>query len=127
MIRLNIKHTLKRMFLNLLKTAGVMAFVDMFYILTGGIFARHMIERIQARPLDVKYIGAVPVYIAMAYMLLQTTSYTQAGLYGLCIFTVYTMTCYSLFSGYDIRIAIGDIIWGPILFMFSRYLLKNVV
>jgi hypothetical protein len=115
------------MFYNLLKTALVLLFVDMFYLLTGGIFAKHMYERIQGRELDIRYIGAIPVYFAMAYMLLQTTSYTQAALYGLCIYTVYDMTNYTVFGGYDLKIAIADMIWGSILFAFSRYVLKHVL
>ena len=114
------------MFYNLLKTAIVLLAIDMVYLLTGGIFVRRMLERIQARELEFRYIAAIPVYLAMAYMLLQTTSYTQAALYGLCIYTVYDMTNYAIFSGYDLKIAVMDMIWGTFLFVFARYLLKNV-
>jgi len=114
------------MFYNLLKTALMLLAVDMIYLLTGGIFVRHMIERIQMRQLEFRYAAAIPVYIAMAYMLLQTTSYTQAALYGLCIYTVYDMTNYAIFSGYDLKIAVMDMIWGALLFVSTRYLLKNV-
>jgi len=115
------------MFYNLFKTVLVLLFVDMFYLLTGGIFAKHMFERIQGGPLEIRYIGAIFVYLAMAYMLLQTTSYTQAAIYGLCIYTVFTMTNYAIFSGYDIKIAVADMIWGAVLFSFSRYILKHVL
>ena len=114
------------MFYNLLKTAIVLLAIDMVYLLTGGIFVRRMLERIQGRELEFRYIATIPVYLAMAYMLLQTTSYTQAALYGLCIYTVYDMTNYAIFSGYDLKIAIMDMIWGTFLFVFARYLLKNV-
>jgi uncharacterized membrane protein len=114
------------MFYNLLKTAIMLLAVDTVYLLTGGIFVRRMIERIQMRQLEFRYIAAIPVYIAMAYLLLQTTSYIQAALYGLCIYTVYDMTNYAIFSGYDLKIAIMDMIWGALLFVSTRYLLKNV-
>lgn len=114
------------MFYNLLKTAVMLLAIDTVYLLTGGIFARRMFERIQARELDFRYMAAIPVYLAMAYMLLQTTSYTQAALYGLCIYTVFDMTNYAIFSAYDIKIAVMDMIWGALLFVFARYLLKNV-
>ena len=114
------------MFYNLLKTAVMLLAIDTVYLLTGGIFVRRMLERIQARELDFRYMAAIPVYLAMAYMLLQTTSYTQAALYGLCIYTVFDMTNYAIFSGYDLKIAIMDMIWGALLFVFARYLLKNV-
>ena len=46
---------------------------------------------------------------------------------GLCIYTVYDMTNYTLFSGYDLKIAVADMIWGATLFAFSRYVLKHVL
>jgi uncharacterized membrane protein len=115
------------MFYNLVKTAATLLFVDMFYLFTGGIFFKHMVERIQARAVEARYLAAIPVYLAMAYLLLQTKSYTEAGLYGLCINTVYDMTNYTMFRDYDIKIAIADMVWGAVLFMFARYLLKNVI
>ena len=115
------------MLYNLLKTAITLLFVDMFFLLTGGIFFKHMVERIQARAMEPRYIAAIPVYLAMAYLLLQTKSYTEAGLYGLSVYTVYEMTNYAIFRDYDLKIALMDMVWGSVLFMFTRYLLKNVI
>ena len=115
------------MMYNLLKTAALLLGVDLFFLLTGGIFAKHMYERIQGRDLQPRYLAAIPVYLAMAYLLLQTKSYTEAALYGLCVYTVYDMTNYTIFQQYDLKIAVVDMIWGATLFAFTRYLLKNVV
>ena len=86
-----------------------------------------MLERIQGRDLEPRYLAAIPVYLAMAYLLLQTKSYTEAALYGLAVYTVYEMTNYTVFQLYDLKIAVVDMIWGAILFAFTRYLLKNVL
>jgi len=115
------------MIANLLKTAAVLLGVDMIYLLTGGIFFGHMVERIQGRSVDIRFLAAIPVYIASAYLLLQTKSYMEAGLYGLCVITVYDMTNYSIFRDYDLKIALMDMTWGAILFMSARYILKNVL
>ena len=115
------------MLYNLLKTTAVLIFVDIFYLLTGGILFKHMVERIQSRTLEPRLLAAIPAYLAMAYLLLQTKSYTEAALYGFCIITVYDMTNYTIFRDYDLRIAAMDMIWGAVLFTFTRYLLKNVI
>ena len=60
-------------------------------------------------------------------MLLETASYKQAFLYGMCIYAVYDFTSLAIYEDYDWKFAIADALWGGILFMFSRYLLKNVV
>jgi uncharacterized membrane protein len=77
--------------------------------------------------LQPRYLAAIPVYLAMAYLLLQTKTYTEAALYGLAVYTVYEMTNYSVFQLYDLKIALTDMAWGALLFVFTRYLLKNVV
>jgi len=115
------------MIANLLKTAAVLLGIDLVYILTGGIFFRHMVERIQGRSIDIRFLAAIPVYLGMAYLLLQTKSYTEAGLYGLSVYAVYDMTNYTIFRDYDLKIALTDMVWGAVLFMSARYILKNVL
>jgi uncharacterized membrane protein len=115
------------MLYNLIKTAVTLCAVDLFYLLTGGIFFKHMVERIQGRVMDVRYLAAIPVYLGMAYLLLQTKTYMEAALYGLSVYAVYDMTNYAVFRDYSIQIAVTDMIWGAILFTFTRYVLKNVL
>jgi len=111
----------------LCKVALVLLFVDMFWLLTGGIFGRAMIERIQGHPISVRFVSAGLLYIFLAYMLLETRSYQQAFMYGLCIYAVYELTNYAVFTQYDWKFAIADSLWGGVLFMGARYMLKNVV
>jgi uncharacterized membrane protein len=114
-------------FKTIFKTAAIIFFIDCFWLLTGGIFARHMTERIQGMPLSVRYVAAALVYLPLAYMLLETTSYKQAFMYGLSIYAVYDLTNYALFEHYDWKFGMADSIWGGVLFMAARYLLKNVL
>ena len=78
-------------------------------------------------PLSVRYVAAALVYLPLAYMLLETTSYKQAFMYGLSIYAVYDLTNYALFEHYDWKFGMADSIWGGVLFMAARYLMKNVV
>ena len=110
----------------LLKTAGIIFAVDLLYLFTGGIYFRRMIEQIQGQPFSPRYLAGIPVYLALAYLLLQTKSYTEAALYGAAVYAVYDMTNYTLFRDYDLTLAIVDTIWGGILFMVSRYIIQKV-
>ncbi len=109
---------------SILKAAGVLFLVDLFWLLTGGIYASRMTERIQGQPINARYVSAAIVYLALAYMLLQTTSYKQAFLYGVSIYAVYDFTNHALFEHYDWKFAIADSLWGGVLFVMARHLLK---
>ncbi len=109
---------------NIFKTAAILLLVDLFWLATGGIFARQMTQRIQGHPIEFRFISAVVVYLVMAYMLLQVTSYKQAFMYGASIYAVYDFTNYALLSQYDLKFAIADTLWGGVLFTVAFHLLK---
>lgn len=108
----------------LLKTAAILFLVDLFWLLTGGIYARGMIEKIQGMPVQMRYISAAVVYIALAYLLLQTTSMKHAFLTGMCVYAVYDFTNYATFENYDWKFGLADSLWGGVLFVLARHLLK---
>ena len=108
----------------LLKTAVILFLVDIFWLLTGGIYARKMTENIQGSPIQPRWIGAIVVYLFLAYMLLQTKSYKEAFLYGVSIYAVYDFTNYAILDKYDWKFAIADSLWGGILFVVTYHLLK---
>ncbi len=108
----------------LLKTAGIIFLVDIFWLTTGGIFARKMTERIQGSPIQVRYVSAALVYVFLAYMLLQTKSAKEAFLYGAAIYGVYDFTSHAILDQYDWKFAIADTLWGGVLFVIARHLLK---
>ena len=106
-----------------LKTVGLLFTVDLIWFTTGGTYARKMTELIQGKPIQIRYVSAVIVYIFLAYMLLQTKSTTDAFLYGVCIYGIYDFTCHAVFTQYDWKFAIADTLWGGVLFVSARYLL----
>jgi uncharacterized membrane protein len=109
---------------SLLKTAAVIFIVDIFWLATGGIFARNMTERIQGHPIQLRFMSAAIVYIFLAYMLLQTKSAKEAFLYGIAIYGVYDFTNHALLTNYDWKFAIADTVWGGVLFVVARHILK---
>lgn len=109
-----------------LAKAGTALFVaDILWLATGGIYGRNMIELIQGKPIHVRIVSAVLVYLFLAYMLLQTTSYQQAFFYGVCIYGVYDFTNHAVFEQYDWKFALADTLWGGVLFVLARLLLHS--
>lgn len=109
----------------LLKTSAVLVLVDLLWLFTGGIYAKQMTQQIQGSPLRMRYGSAVIVYLLLGYMLLQTKSNKEAFLYGVAIYGVYDFTNYALLDRYDWKFAIADTLWGGLLFVFARQLLKS--
>ena len=112
-------------FYTLLKTAVIIAVIDAVWLLLNGSSFKNMIEHIQGAPIQLRYGSMILLYIALAYMLLQTRSYTEAALFGFCIYAVYDLTNYSIFRHYDIMLALMDMAWGAVLFVISRYAVKK--
>jgi len=67
---------------------------------------------------------AIPVYIALTYLLLQTTSVTQAFLYGLATYAVYDFTMLAIFRDYPLFTACSDALWGGVLFTLAYTIAK---
>lgn len=106
------------------KAAAILFLVDLFWLSTAGIYFRHMVAVIQGRPMELRVIGAIAVYFFLAYMLLQTTSYKQAFIYGVCIYGVFDFTNYAVFSDYDWKLGVADTLWGGILMASAKYMLQ---
>ena len=111
----------------ILQVAGILALLDLFWIGTGGIYARALTEKIQGSPLQMRYLAAIPVYLFLAYMVLETTSDKQAFLYGVSIYGVYDFTTLALFSDYDWKFAIAVTVWGGVFFFLGRRAIKALL
>jgi uncharacterized membrane protein len=65
--------------------------------------------------------GAV-VYPALAFLALRTKNLKDAFLTGAAVYAVYDFTVMAVFKDYPLYIALGDTLWGGILFTGVRYL-----
>jgi uncharacterized membrane protein len=68
--------------------------------------------------------AAIPVYLALAYLVLRVKTPKEAFLTGLAVYAVYDFTVYTIFDRYPIWIAVADAIWGGVLFVVVYHLLK---
>ena len=110
-----------------IKTIIILIIVDLIWLSTGGKYAIRMTEKIQKEPLIFRYASGFIVYLALAYLLLQTKNYKQAFLYGLTTYMVYDFTNYALLKDYDLKFAIADSLWGGILFVIVYYIIHNFI
>jgi uncharacterized membrane protein len=100
--------------------------IDMLWLLTGGQYSVQMHARIQRSPVSFRYAAAIPVYAAMAWLLLQATSVRQAALFGLCAYVIYDFTNYALLDQYDLGFAVADALWGGFLFAAAWTVVKRI-
>ena len=100
---------------------------DLPWLFTVAGWSQNMIKRVQGgAPFAVRWEGTPVIYLALAYLLLQTQSITQAFLTGLCTYAVYDFTNYATLTKYELNFALADSTWGGVLFAIvhelGRYL-----
>ena len=61
-------------------------------------------------------IAGLVVYPALAFLALRTQSLKDAFLTGACVYAVYDFTVLAAFNKYPLYMAVGDTLWGGILF-----------
>jgi uncharacterized membrane protein len=89
-----------------------------------------MYKKIQCgTPIKLRYWAALPVYVALAYLVQLPRSTMDAFFLGLAVYAVYEFTTYAVLSNYELSFAIADSLWGGVLFVLVRKiaLLLNIL
>jgi uncharacterized membrane protein len=108
-------------FRTLVPVALLFIVCDLPWLFTLSGLSQAMVKKIQGgAPMVLRWEGAPVVYVALAYLLLQTHSNTQAFLTGLATYAVYDFTNYATLANYEIKFAIADSLWGGVLFSIVR-------
>ena len=103
-----------------------MAAIDLPYLtLIASNSFKPMIQAIQGSPLVFRYVAAIPVYLALAYLLTLAKSWKSAALIGGATYAVYDFTTHALLTNYDWRFALADTVWGGILFGLTHLALVS--
>jgi len=104
----------------------ILLLIDIPWLFLTKNWSTTIIRRVQLLPLEVRWIPALAVYVALAYLVGLATSGWQAFYMGAAIYAVYDMTNYSTFAQYDLKFALTDIVWGGTLFAATYALLKRL-
>jgi uncharacterized membrane protein len=92
------------------------ALIDLPWLLIQGPVVRDLVRDIQAdRSMNVRLWGAVPVYLALGYLISEIHSAPRAFLTGMAIYAVYDFTQLVIFDKYPLWFALVDSTWGGIL------------
>lgn len=84
-----------------------------------------MIQSIQREPLEAKFLPTLVVYLALAYLILQTETMADAFFMGAATYAVYDFTNLATIKKWSPQIAVKDALWGGVLFAAVRYTLNH--
>lgn len=104
----------------------LLALVDLPWLLLIGETAQKLVFRIQGSELSIKYLPALIVYVALAYIVLQVETPLEAFKMGVAVYAVYDFTNLAMFKNYTLQFALMDTLWGGILFATVRYALNRI-
>lgn len=107
----------------LLVNAFIILFIDAFWL-----FAIHKqyaaaVTKMQGSAPRYRPLYAVPVYLALGYLLTLPKNLAQAFFLGLCTYAVYDFTLLALFKDYSLKLALMDTLWGGVL-MTAAYFVQ---
>lgn len=95
---------------------------DLPWLYGNQAWAAKVFKKVQGSPLRLNIPAAIPVYFALAYLLLHASSPMSAFGIGLATYGVYDFTNLATLSNYDPMFAIADTLWGGILFSVVYFL-----
>ena len=104
----------------------LLAFFDLPWLLMIGETAQKLILRIQGSDLQLRFVPAFVVYLALAYLVLQVETPLEAFKMGVATYAVYDFTNLAMFKNYTLSFALMDSLWGGILFASVRYALNRI-
>ena len=96
-------------------------FLDMEWLPAVQKRAQTAVSKIQGSPPEFKPLYAVPLYLAMTYLITFPKNLTQGFLLGLCMYGVYDFTVLALFKDYTLQMALVDTLWGGLVIMAACY------
>ena len=101
----------------LLLIALAMVVLDLPWLLLIGGNYNAAIQTIQGgRNVRMRPIAGLVVYPALAYLALKSSSLKEAFLMGASVYAVYDFTVLAAFKDYPLYLAVGDTVWGGLLF-----------
>jgi uncharacterized membrane protein len=104
---------------NIIIIAVLIAAIDLPYLTMTAANFKPMVQAIQGSPLVFRYAAAIPVYLALGYLLSLASSWKEAALIGGATYAVYDFTNYATLKNFTLKFALQDTLWGATLFGIS--------
>lgn len=112
----------------LVPLAALFVVADLPWLYGAGGWASNVLKRAQGgHPMQFYLPAAIPVYFALAYLILHASSPLSAFGIGFATYAVYDFTNLATLKYYDGRFAIADSIWGGVLFTIVYILGRRVL
>lgn len=99
--------------------------VDSIWLISGSSLSSHMVQDIQGSPITIRFLPAVIVYVALAYLVSIPKTSKEAFLLGLSTYAIYDFTNYAILKKYSLQFALMDTIWGGILMTIVWNIVKR--
>ena len=113
--------------INWLVASIIILLIDIPWLVFQMPNSQKMVAKIQGSPLRFRGWAAIPVYIALGYLLLQQNSMIGAVASGLAVYAVYDFTNLAIFDAYPIRTAVEDCLWGGFLFGTAYFIHRKAM
>ena len=111
----------------------IMALLDACYLFFSKPLYENQVVTIQRVAMQVKPLGALAAYIAMAvglwYFVLKTPTanvYLEAMILAFAVFGTYNATSYAILKKFRVSLALMDTIWGMLMFTAASFLYIQV-
>ncbi len=99
--------------------------LDLIFFWVNQTLLQNTVRKVQGKPIQVRYIGALICYIALTAILYALRlSYRDTFLLGMAIYAVYEGTNYAIFRDWPLQMVLLDTLWGGILFVSVKYLVR---
>lgn len=104
---------------NVLKNAAILFAIDIPWLYAISGWAGSVVRGIQGSTLEFQLWPAIPVYLALGYILQYAKTASEAFAIGMATYAVYDFTNLATFKNYPLRFAVADTVWGGILMMLA--------
>lgn len=106
-----------------LKCLTLLLLLDSLWIAWNYSTTQQVVMTIQQKPLQPRLLSALPVYLLLALGLSELTENSwQGALFGLVVYGVYDLTCYTIFEDFPLDYALKDVVWASLMCFFITYL-----
>ena len=99
--------------------------VDSIWLIGGSSLSSRMVQDIQGSPITIRFLPAVVVYVALAYLVSIPKTSKEAFLLGLSTYAIYDFTNYAILKNYSLQFALMDTLWGGILMTIVWNIVKK--